>query len=128
MVIVLQLLAPIGRVAVVLPLRIERIDHDLFRALDFRPAERTALSLRVHLPGRQAWCAQQMAARLDANVLVVLCTDFAQLEGASHLAVKLVLLLRHGDMILERTLHGKREVRVVWLAVGVQVEPFPMAV
>lgn len=89
--------------------RIERIDDDLLGALDLGPTERTSLerahgterkqtlecgslvsswttahlSLRIDLPGGQAGRAQQVPARLDANVFVVLRADLAQLEGAS---------------------------------------------
>ena len=36
-----------------------------------------------------------MTAGLYPDVLAVLCADLAELEGAAHLAVQLVLLLGH---------------------------------
>ena len=53
-----------------------------------------------------------MATRLDANILVVLGADFAQLEGGSHLTVKLILLLCHLYVVLGSRLHCPRQVGV----------------
>lgn len=127
-VVVLQMLAPVGRIPGVLPPRVERVHHDLLGALDFRPAEGATLSLGVDLPRREARRTQQVAARFDPDVLVVLGADLAQLERAPHLTVQLVLLLRHRDVVLEGTLHGKRQIRVVGLPVRKQVESFPMTI
>lgn len=127
-VIVLQLLAPVGRVSVVLPPRVERVHHDLLGALDFRPAEGATLSLGVHLPRREARRTQQMTARFDPDVLVVLGADLTQLERAPHFAVQFVLLLRHRDVVLEGTLHGERQIRIVGLPVRKQIEAFPMTI
>lgn len=38
-VVVLQLLPPVGRIAIVLPPGVERVHYDLLGAFDFRPAE-----------------------------------------------------------------------------------------
>lgn len=127
-VVELKLLPPVGRVASVLPPGVEGVHYDLLRALDFRPAERATLSFRVDLPRRQARRTQQMPTGFDPNVLVVFGTDFTQLEGASHFTVQFVLLLRHRDVILQWTLHGKREIGIRRLSVRVQVETFPMTI
>ena len=44
-VVVLQLLPSVGRVAIVLPPGVECVHHDLLGALDFRPAERATLRM-----------------------------------------------------------------------------------
>lgn len=46
-VVVLQMLAPVGRIPGVLPPRVERVHHDLLGALDFRPAEGATLVARL---------------------------------------------------------------------------------
>lgn len=46
-----------------------------------------------YLPACEAWLAQEMPTGLDTNVLIPLCTDLAQLEGATNLTVKLILFL-----------------------------------
>ena len=51
--------------------------------------------LSSDLPGGEAVCAEQVAARLYPDVLAVLGADLAQLERGAHLAVQLVLLLGH---------------------------------
>ena len=48
-----------------------------------------------YLPGGEAVCAEEVAARLYPDVLAVLGADLAQLERGAHLAVQLVLLLGH---------------------------------
>jgi hypothetical protein len=48
-----------------------------------------------YLPRGEARRAQQVAARLYPNVLVVLRADLAQLERGAHLTVQLVLFLRN---------------------------------
>lgn len=40
----------------------------------------------------------------------------------THFAIKLVLLLCDGDVILQRTLNRKRQVGVVWTTIGIQVK------
>ena len=62
-----------------------------------------------------------MATRLYADVLVVLCTDLAQLEGGAHLAVELILLLRHLHVVLRSVVYQEAEVRVHVAPVRVQV-------
>ena len=61
-----------------------------------------------------------MAARLDADVLVVLGTNLAQLERGAHLTVELVLLLGHLDVVLAGVLDEETQVRVDVPAVGKQ--------
>ena len=52
----------------------------------------------TNLPSGETRCTQEMPARLDPDVFVVLCTDLTKLEGGSHLTIKLILLLGHlGD-------------------------------
>ena len=46
-----------------------------------------------HLPVDEALGAEQMPARLNLDILVVLGTDLAELEGGAHLTVELVLFL-----------------------------------
>ena len=50
---------------------------------------------RPYLPGLQAGRAEQVTARLDLDVFVILCADLTQLERAAHVAVELILLLGH---------------------------------
>ena len=61
-----------------------------------------------------------MPARLQADVLVVLGADLAELEGGAHLAVEFVLLLRHRDVLVGRV-GQERQVRVDVATVRVQV-------
>lgn len=46
----------------------------------------------------------------------------------THFAVQLVLLLRDGNVILQRTLHGQRQVGVEVAPIRVQVEQLSMCV
>ena len=46
-----------------------------------------------YLPACEAGLAQEVATGLDTSVLIPLCTDLAQLEGAADVTVELVLLL-----------------------------------
>lgn len=46
-----------------------------------------------YLPAYEAGLAQEMPTWLDTSVLVPLCADLTQLEGAADLTVKLILLL-----------------------------------
>lgn len=46
-----------------------------------------------YLPANEAGFAQEMPTGLDTSVLISLCADLTQLEGAADLAVKLILLL-----------------------------------
>lgn len=46
-----------------------------------------------YLPSSEAGLAEEMPTGLDTSVLIPLCTDLTQLEGAADLTVKLVLLL-----------------------------------
>ena len=62
-----------------------------------------------------------MATRLDADVLVVLRTDLAQLEGGAHLTVELVLLLGHLHVVLRGVVDQEAQVRVHVAPVRVQV-------
>ena len=61
-----------------------------------------------------------MAARLEAYILVVLCTDLAELESGVHLNVELVLLLRHRDVLI-CCVGKERQVRVDVAPVRIQV-------
>lgn len=65
--------------------------------------------------------AEQVAARLDLDVLVVFGAYFAKLEGRSHLAVELVLLLRNTDVILAAVLGQAADFRIDWSTVWKQV-------
>lgn len=47
-------------------------------------------------------------------------------SNLTHLTVEFVLLLRHRDVILQGTLHGEREIRILRLPVRVQIEAFPV--
>ena len=58
-----------------------------------------------YLPVNKTERAHQVSARLQLDVLVVLRADLAQLERRTHLAVDLVLLGRHLDVV------GLRDVR-----------------
>ena len=44
----------------------------------------------------------EVPARLQTHILVILSTDLAHLEGGAHLTVDLVLLLRHFYVLLLR--------------------------
>lgn len=46
-----------------------------------------------YLPACEAELAQEMSTGLDTSVLIPLCTDLTQLEGAADVTVELVLLL-----------------------------------
>lgn len=46
-----------------------------------------------YLPACEAVSAQEMPTRLNTSVLIPLCTDLTQLEGAADVTVKLILLL-----------------------------------
>lgn len=46
-----------------------------------------------YLPAREAGLAQEMPTGLDTSVLIPLCTDLTQLEGAADFTVELILLL-----------------------------------
>ena len=46
-----------------------------------------------YLPAYETGLAQQMSTGLNTSVLIPLCTDFTQLEGAADLAIELILLL-----------------------------------
>lgn len=46
-----------------------------------------------YLPTCEAWCAQEVPAWLDADVLISLRANLTKLEGAADVAVELVLLL-----------------------------------
>ncbi len=76
---------------------------------------------KSYLPGVETGRAEQVAARLNANVLVIFGANFAQLKGGAHLAVQLVLLLRHANVIFRRGHHSLRQVGIhiapVWVAV-----------
>jgi len=63
-----------------------------------------------------------MAARLNADVFVVLGTDLTQLERGAHLTVQLVLLLCHSNVILGRVVHQETQIgRHARLAVRIQI-------
>lgn len=65
-----------------------------------------------YLPRCEAWCTQQMTTGLNTNVLVILCTDFTQLECWTHFTVQFILFLRHLDMVFWSWLHSPWEVRI----------------
>lgn len=49
---------------------------------------------KAHLPGCETGGAHQVPTRFNLHILVVLSTDFTQLEGGAHLTVQLILFLR----------------------------------
>lgn len=49
---------------------------------------------KAHLPGCETGGAHQVPTRFNLHVLVVLSTDFTQLERGAHLTVQLILFLR----------------------------------
>lgn len=65
-----------------------------------------------------------MAARFYPHVLIVLGANLTQLECTAHFAVQLVLLLRHGYVVLGGGLYGPRQVRIdgppVWVHVAAE--------
>jgi len=65
-----------------------------------------------YLPVYKTRCTQQMAARFNLNVLVVLGTYLAELERRAHLTVELILLLCNTDVVLFCVL---RQVTYVWV-------------
>lgn len=62
-----------------------------------------------------------MATRFYSDIFVVLGTDLAQLEGGAHLAIELVLLLSHLDVILRRIKNQVRKIRVHVSTVRIEV-------
>lgn len=48
----------------------------------------------AHLPRLKAAPAEQVPARLDPDIFVILGTYFAELEGGAHLAIEFKLLLQ----------------------------------
>ena len=62
-----------------------------------------------------------MAAGFYPDVFAVLGANLAQLKGRPHLAVELVLLLGHLDVVLGRGLDRPGEVRVNTATVRIQV-------
>lgn len=62
-----------------------------------------------------------MAARFYPDILVVLRADLAQLEGAPHLAVQLVLFLRDRYVILGRGLVRPGQIRIHRPSIGIQI-------
>ena len=76
----------------------------------------------TNLPRLKTRRTEQMAARFDPHVLVVLGAYLAQLESGAHFAVELVLLLSDLDVLLTRVLNRRRQIRVDVPTVGVQVE------
>ena len=62
-----------------------------------------------------------MSAGFNPNVFTVFGANFAELERGSHLAVKLVLLLRDLDVVLGGGLHRPAQVGVDASPVGVEV-------
>lgn len=49
---------------------------------------------KAHLPGCETGGAHQVPTRFNLHVLVILSTDFTQLERGAHLTVQLILFLR----------------------------------
>ena len=74
-----------------------------------------------YLPGCEAGRAEQVSAWLDADVLVVLGTDLAELEGGAHLTVELVLLLGDLDVVLRGVVDQVAQVRVHRQTIGIEV-------
>ena len=74
-----------------------------------------------YLPRCEARCTQQMTAGLNTNVLVILCTDFTQLECGTHFTVQFILFLRHFDMVFWSWLHSPWEVRIYVAPIREQV-------
>lgn len=50
-----------------------------------------------YLPASEAGLAQEMPTGLDTCVLIPLCTDLTQLEGAADFTVEFILLLLGGN-------------------------------
>jgi len=100
----------ISRILIGRPRRFDRsiitVDSSV-RSIDHQPTgDQTTMLKRVsYLPVNEAERAHQVSARLQLDVLVVLRADLAQLERRTHLAVDLVLLGRHLDVV------GLRDVR-----------------
>ena len=61
-----------------------------------------------------------MTAGLQADVLVVLRTNFAELESGAHLTVQFILLLRDADVVLLTVTHQETQVRVHVATIRVQ--------
>ena len=59
-----------------------------------------------YLPRCEARCTQQMTTGLNTNILVILCTNFTQLECGTHFTVQFILFLRHFDMVFWSWLHS----------------------
>ena len=96
--------------------------YSVWLHLNFCPTEgaATAPALRV-LPGCETGSAEEVPTRLYPDVFGVLRADLAELEGWAHLAVELVLLLRHSHVVLGGGLDRPGEVGVDTPAVRVEI-------
>ena len=65
--------------------------------------------------------AQQMAARVKADALELCVTNFAHLKGGVDVAVDVVLLFSHFDVLLRADIHLLADVGVDALTVREQV-------
>lgn len=74
-----------------------------------------------YLPSCQTWCAEQVPAWFYPNVLIVLRTNFTQLECTSHFTVQLVLFLGDCYVVFGCLLHRPRKVGVYRPAIGIQI-------
>lgn len=91
---------------------IKWIHHDWLRAFDLTAAEGTALAFRF-LPGCETGGAHQVPTRFNLHILVVLSTDFTQLEGGAHLTVQLILFLCNFNVVLRCGLTQASQVRIL---------------
>jgi len=57
------------------------------------------------LPGSKTRRTEQVSARLNADIFIILGADLAQLERGAHLTVQLVLLLGDSNVVLGRVLY-----------------------
>ena len=72
-----------------------------------------------YLPRLEALFADEVTARLNANVLVVFRADLAQLKSGSDVAVELVLLLT--DLNVNLVVVRLLELRVGRASIGIEV-------
>ena len=78
-----------------------------------------------YLPKCETRGAEEMAAGFYPDVFAVLGANLAQLKGRPHLAVELVLLLRHLDVVFRGGSYGFGKVGVLVSTVRVQITEKP---
>lgn len=104
---------------------VERRNDDRFERLDFASAKGAAGDRVLLLPALEARLANEVSARLQFSVLVVLRADFAHLKRGAHVAVHVILLFGNGDAL--RCCHCQlahdiyMHFATIWIQIPVQI-------